>query len=120
MKLNAGQTGFFRVQYPPPLWAALTRAAGLVTDGEPALPAIDLAGLLDDAWALNLAGQLPIHVFLNLTRWGHPQAHMPPLTSPPLCSDAPLPPAAALISDKALASCTACAAKGMSGGLHAV
>ena len=71
VKLNAGQTGFFRVQYPLPLWGSLIRAAGQVSEGEPALPAIDFAGLLDDAWALNLAGRLPIHVFLNLTRWGH-------------------------------------------------
>ena len=68
VKLNAQQTGFYRVQYPQELWGRLTRVAGRVSAGVPILPPVDLAGLLDDAWALNLAGALPIHVFLNLTR----------------------------------------------------
>ena len=68
MKLNAGQHGFYRVQYPEELWHRLTEVAARVVDKVPLLPEVEFAGLLDDAWALNDAGALPIHVFLNLTR----------------------------------------------------
>jgi hypothetical protein len=68
LKLNSGQYGFYRVQYPEELWQRLTRVAARVTNDVPILPEVDFAGLLDDAWALNDAGTLPIHVFLNLTR----------------------------------------------------
>ena len=68
MKLNAGQHGFYRVQYPEELWHQLTEVAARVVDEVPLLPEVEFAGLLDDAWALNDAGTLPIHVFLNFTR----------------------------------------------------
>ena len=68
MKLNVGQHGFYRVQYPEELWHRLTEVAARVVDEVPLLPEVEFAGLLDDAWALNDAGALPIHVFLNLTR----------------------------------------------------
>jgi hypothetical protein len=56
------------VHYPDELWDRLTRVAARVIDDVPILPEVDFAGLLDDAWALNDAGGLPVHVFLNLTR----------------------------------------------------
>ncbi len=68
MKLNAEQYGFYRVQYPDELWHRLTVVAARVVDDIPMLPEVEFAGLLDDAWALNDAGGLPIHIFLNLTR----------------------------------------------------
>lgn len=68
VKLNAGQHGFYRVQYPEELWHRLTEVAARVVDEVPLLPEVEFAGLLDDAWALNDAGTLPIHVFLNFTR----------------------------------------------------
>ena len=69
VKLNAGQYGFYRVQYPDELWHRLTLVAARVVDEVPMLPEVEFAGLLDDAWALNEAGGLPIHIFLNLTRY---------------------------------------------------
>uniref|UniRef100_A0A1D2A2H1 Alpha-aminoacylpeptide hydrolase n=1 Tax=Auxenochlorella protothecoides TaxID=3075 RepID=A0A1D2A2H1_AUXPR len=59
VKANAGQYGFFRVQYDEALWARLVAAA-------PTLPPTDLAGLLEDSWALAEAGELGIDTFLNL------------------------------------------------------
>lgn len=72
MKLNAEQYGFYRVQYPDELWRRLTLVAARVVDEVPMLPEVEFAGLLDDAWALNEAGGLPIHIFLNLTRYCMP------------------------------------------------
>ena len=69
VKLNAEQYGFYRVQYPDELWHRLTLVAARVVDDVPMLPEVEFAGLLDDAWALNEAGGLPIHIFLNLTRY---------------------------------------------------
>ncbi len=70
VKLNAGQLGAFRVAYAPELWARLAAAAAAPArpGGAPALAPADLAGLLDDAWALAEAGAAPIAAFLNLTR----------------------------------------------------
>lgn len=79
MKANAGQTGAFRVAYAPELWARLAVAAGVSPKpgqaGAPGLPPADMAGLLDDAWALAEAGAAPISAFLNLTR--HAPCTMP-------------------------------------------
>lgn len=70
IKLNAGQYGLFRVNYPMSIWANLaTAASSPPAAGEaPAVPAEDLAGLLDDSWALAQAGETPINHFLDLTR----------------------------------------------------
>ncbi|MBI4460532.1 MAG: M1 family metallopeptidase, partial [Acidobacteria bacterium] len=53
VKLNPGQSGFYRVAYPAELWERLAEAmrAG-------ALPPVDRLGLLDDAFALARAGYL--------------------------------------------------------------
>lgn len=79
VKANAGQTGAFRVAYAPELWARLAVAAGVSPKpgqaGAPGLPPADMAGLLDDAWALAEAGAAPISAFLNLTR--HAPCTMP-------------------------------------------
>ncbi|MDP3947704.1 MAG: M1 family metallopeptidase, partial [bacterium] len=53
IKLNPGQSGFYRVAYPPEMLRAL-RAP--VTTKE--LPAVDRLGLLDDAFALAHAGHV--------------------------------------------------------------
>ena len=72
VKANAGQTGAFRVAYAPELWARLAAAARVSPKpgqaGAPGLPPADVAGLLDDTWALAQAGAAPISAFLNLTR----------------------------------------------------
>lgn len=68
VKLNVEQYGFYRVQYPDELWQRLTEVAAHVVDDIPLLPEVEFAGLLADAWALNDAGIVPVHTFLNLTR----------------------------------------------------
>ena len=70
MKLNAGQYGLYRVNYPEPLWQRLAKAAALQAEGNaaPAIPAEDLAGLLDDSWAFSSAKELPILHFLDLLK----------------------------------------------------
>lgn len=70
IKLNAGQYGMYRVNYPVKLWDKLADAAAEQAQGQaaPAIPAADLAGLLDDAWALSQARETPIVHFLNLLK----------------------------------------------------
>jgi puromycin-sensitive aminopeptidase len=61
VKVNAGQTGFYRVNYAPEEWDALQATVeGLQ------LPAIDRLGLQNDAYALVRAGFLPATRFLSL------------------------------------------------------
>ena len=57
--VNAGQTGYYRTSYAPAQQPAL-RAAFTGLD------AIDQLGLIDDAWALGLAGAAPIADALEL------------------------------------------------------
>ncbi len=76
VKLNAGQYGLYRVNYPQALWdrlAQVTVAARPDTAPEvPLLSADDFAGLLDDSFALAQAGLTPISNFLTLTRCAAP------------------------------------------------
>ncbi|MBI2639868.1 MAG: M1 family metallopeptidase [Candidatus Sungbacteria bacterium] len=53
VKFNPGQSGFYRVAYPPDMLAAL-RAPVLSKE----LPVVDRLGLLDDTFALARAGQI--------------------------------------------------------------
>ncbi|MFO0930015.1 MAG: M1 family metallopeptidase [Gemmataceae bacterium] len=63
--VNAGGHGFYRVQYDPPLRAALL-------DHLPGLEPIERFNLLNDLWATVLAGLLPLDEYLDLTaRWRH-------------------------------------------------
>jgi aminopeptidase N len=62
--VNAGQTGYYRTAYPPAQQAALRAAFA-------SLNPIDQLGLLDDAWALGLAGAAPLADALELA------AHVP-------------------------------------------
>jgi hypothetical protein len=70
IKLNAEQYGLFRVNYPDPLWERLAAAAALPPAGNnpPAISSVDLAGLLDDSWALAEAFETPITHFLDLVK----------------------------------------------------
>eukprot|EP00897_Mesotaenium_endlicherianum_P006584 jgi/Mesen1/5954/ME000301S05083 len=61
LKLNAGQTGIYRVNYTPDMWQALARA---VTSLE--LPPTDRLGVLMDAFALAKAGVLRTSQALEL------------------------------------------------------
>ncbi|MGI0148564.1 MAG: ERAP1-like C-terminal domain-containing protein, partial [Thermoplasmata archaeon] len=62
IKVNAGQSGFCRVNYEPEEWDRLRRA---VAAGE--LGPRDRLGLQNDAYALTRAGYLPASTFLELT-----------------------------------------------------
>ncbi len=57
--LNAGNKGFYRVQYAPALFAPL--AAHVES-----LPPADRIGLLGDTWALVKVGRVPVTSFLDL------------------------------------------------------
>ena len=61
VKANAGQTGFYRVNYSTEGW---NRLQGAVERLE--LPAVDRLGLQNDAYALVRAGFLPATEFLSL------------------------------------------------------
>ncbi len=60
-KVNAGQTGFYRVNYAGEDWKRLAPAVGARE-----LPATDRLGIQNDAYALSRAGLLPITQFLEL------------------------------------------------------
>ena len=61
LKLNFGQTGFYRVAYSDLEWEAIqTAVAGK------ALPAVDRLGVQNDAYALARSGHLPATIFLSL------------------------------------------------------
>ncbi len=63
VKVNAGQTGFYRVNYTSDEWEKLRAAVqGLQ------LPATDRLGLQNDAYALVRAGFAPATLFLSLAR----------------------------------------------------
>ncbi len=69
VKVNAQQYGYYRVNYSVEMWAALARgAAAADANGFPVMAAVDVAGLIDDAWALANAGDLDIVVALNALR----------------------------------------------------
>jgi puromycin-sensitive aminopeptidase len=62
-KVNAGQTGFYRVNYPPEEWERLYAA---IQARE--LSALDRLGLQSDAYALMRAGYVPATLYLSLTQ----------------------------------------------------
>ncbi|MBI4233622.1 MAG: M1 family metallopeptidase [Chloroflexi bacterium] len=61
VKVNEGQTGFYRVNYQPREWDRLHAAVEALE-----LPASDRLGLQDDAYALVRAGFVPATRFLSL------------------------------------------------------
>ena len=60
-KVNADQTGFYRVNYTSDDWGRLAPAIS-----SQALPATDRLGIQNDAYALSRSGSLPITQFLEL------------------------------------------------------
>ena len=60
-KVNAGQTGFYRVNYTADDWERLAPAISTQQ-----IPATDRLGIQNDAYALSRAGLLPITQFLEL------------------------------------------------------
>ncbi|HEV7501960.1 MAG TPA: M1 family aminopeptidase, partial [Vicinamibacteria bacterium] len=65
--VNAGQSGYFRTLYAPPLFAPLVASFG-------ALSAVDQMGILTDGWALGRAGRQPVSDLLDLARATPPEA----------------------------------------------
>ncbi|GFR48318.1 hypothetical protein Agub_g10200 [Astrephomene gubernaculifera] len=61
--VNPGRYGYYRVNYDADIWTALSVAAA----DSSAIPAVDLAGMLDDSWQLSRLGQLGPQVFMRLT-----------------------------------------------------
>ncbi len=61
IKVNAGQTGFFRVSYEPDEWGRMRSAVA-----SRQVPATDRLSLQNDAYALMRAGHAPATVFLSL------------------------------------------------------
>jgi aminopeptidase N len=59
LSVNADAIGFYRVKYDAATLAANTRAFGAMPDG-------DRIALLDDSWALALAGEQPLGSYLAL------------------------------------------------------
>jgi aminopeptidase N len=59
LSVNADAIGFYRVKYDAATLAANTRAFGAMPDG-------DRIALLDDGWALGLAGEQPLDSYLAL------------------------------------------------------
>ncbi len=59
--VNAGQNGYFRVQYGP------KRFSGIVANFAK-LPSIDQLGVMSDAWSMGLAGYQPATDFLDLAK----------------------------------------------------
>jgi aminopeptidase N len=65
--VNAGQSGYFRTLYAPPVFARI--ASSFAT-----LPAVDQLGILTDGWALGRAGRQPVSDVLDLARATPPDA----------------------------------------------
>lgn len=62
VKVNAGQSGFYRVNYPEEEWQRLARAVETLE-----LPERDRLGLQSDAYALMRAGFIPATLYLSIT-----------------------------------------------------
>lgn len=65
VKINAGQSAYFRSRYGADAFASL---AGKFAD----LPSVDQLGLLYDGWALGEVGFMPVASYLDLTRRTNP------------------------------------------------
>ena len=71
VKVNAGQTGFYRVNYSVDQWRRLGEAVGSME-----LPATDRLGLQNDAFALMRAGSLSPATFLALAENYRGETHV--------------------------------------------
>ncbi len=77
VKVNDGQTGFYRVAYAD---AAQRAALGLLVRGGH-LATIDRWGLQNDLFAMVRAGREPLGVYLNFLNWYEGEADFMPLVS---------------------------------------
>lgn len=74
LKLNVGDTGYYRVRYDDFLADALTKEIAT-------LPAADQLNLLSDTWALVEAGRVPAPTWLNLAEKLAPSQAAPVVTN---------------------------------------
>ena len=66
LKINVNQSGYYRVQYPDFMWQMNTQA---IVASDSALSQSDVAGLLDDSYALHqIEGAINITVWLEFAR----------------------------------------------------
>merc|ERR1711874_435378 len=66
LKANVNGRGYYRVQYPPDIWRALTDQ---LHRDHTVFSAVDRAQLMDDAFSLGRAGQLSPDVALNMVTY---------------------------------------------------
>jgi len=67
IKVNAGQYGYYRVNYSPQLWQQLNEAVQQYDgNGFPVLDGIDTAGLIEDSFHVAGHGDVTMEVFLRL------------------------------------------------------
>merc|ERR1711937_252335 len=62
VKVNPGQAGFYRVDYPPEMWK---RLGDNIANGK--LSSLDTSSLLDDAYAIVQAKEMRVSTLLDLT-----------------------------------------------------
>ena len=75
VKLNVGQYGFYRVNYPPDQWTTL---AQILLDDHNTLEPMDRASLLNDAFALAEAGLIDYRIPLDMTSYLSKETHLVP------------------------------------------
>ena len=75
IKLNVGQFGYYRVNYPGEDWAAL---ANTLVEDPHSLPPMDRASLLSDAFSLAEAGMLGYEIPLSITAYLSQESHLVP------------------------------------------
>jgi glutamyl aminopeptidase len=75
IKLNVGQFGYYRVNYPAEGWSAL---ADLLARDPSALGPMDRASLLNDAFSLAESGHIGYSVPLSMTRYLEQEQHLVP------------------------------------------
>ncbi|KAK7085111.1 hypothetical protein SK128_002659, partial [Halocaridina rubra] len=75
IKMNVGQYGYYKVNYEASMWQDLI---SLLKDNHTALSAPDRSSLLDDAFSLAAADQLPYDTVLSLVSYMKKETHYIP------------------------------------------
>lgn len=75
VKLNAGQKGFFRVNYTAEHWNAISNVLNVNMNS---MSASDRWGVIDDSFSLSAAGFLPYSTSLDLVQYVKKENHSVP------------------------------------------
>ena len=78
VKLNAGQYGFFRVNYPDNIWQSMISA---LVSNITVMSASDRWGIIDDSFSLAAAGILPYNTALSAAKFLKNDRHPTPWVS---------------------------------------